>query len=249
MEFEAEIETLEPLLFILRRFLDRLTLELTAAQYVAAEIALTLRLAGGPPHVRDFRLPAPTADPEILFRAVHTHLESLQTASAIRAVELRLAPTRPLVRQAGLFETGLRDPHGFAETLARVVALVGSDRVGTPQLVDTHRPDAVKLAPPAATVPAPAAPALHPPLGAPLRRFRPPLPARLEFTERRPSFLWTERLQGEIAAYFGPWRASGDWWQTDQAWRRTEWDIALAAGGLYRLILIDDAYFLEGEYD
>ena len=56
-------------------------------------------------------------------------------------------------------------------------------------------------------------------------------------------------MQGEIAAYFGPWRASGDWWQTDQAWRRTEWDIALATGGLYRLILVSDAYFLEGEYD
>src|SRR5207248_2788455 len=36
MDFENEIETLEPLLFILRRFLERLTLELRAAQLVAA---------------------------------------------------------------------------------------------------------------------------------------------------------------------------------------------------------------------
>jgi hypothetical protein len=104
----------------------------------------------------------------------------------------------------------------------------------------------VKLTAPSATVPAPAAPPPHPPLGAPLRRFRPPLPARLEFTERRPTYLWTERLQGEISAHSGPWRSSGDWWQPDQAWRRNEWDIALATGGLYRLILIGDAYFIEG---
>lgn len=249
MEFEAEVETLEPLLFVIRRFLDRLTLELNAAQCAAAEIMLALRFADGPPHDRSFRLPAPTADPAILFRAVHTHLESLQTASAIRAVELQLSPTRPLLRQAGLLETGLRDPHGFAETLARVVALVGSDRVGTPQVQDTHRPDTVKLAPPSATVPAPAAPPAHPLLGAPLRRFRPPLPARLEFTGRRPSYLWTERLQGEIASHAGPWQSSGDWWQPELAWRRSEWDIALAGGGLYRLILVGGAYYVEGEYD
>src|SRR5215213_4130552 len=121
--------------------------------------------------MRSFRLPEPTADSEILFRALHTHLESLQTAAAISALQLRLTPARPLVRQQDLFETGLRDPHGFAETLARVAALAGSDRIGTPRHEDTHRPDAVKLIPPLPVVPAPAEPPLHSPLGAPLRRF------------------------------------------------------------------------------
>jgi protein ImuB len=249
MRFEQEVETLEPLLFILRRFLDRLTLQLTASQHVAAELSLTLRLADGTVHSRAFRLPEPTAEAEILFRALHTHLESLQTASAIAAVELRLTPARPLVRQQGIFDTGLRDPHGFAETLARVVALVGSDRVGTPRLADTHRPDTVVIEPPAAVVPAPAEPPLHPPLGLPLRRFRPALPAQLEFTAGHPDYLWTDRLHGEIAARFGPWPASGDWWQADRAWAHTEWDIALADGGLYRLLRIGDAHFLTGEYD
>ena len=123
MPFEQEIETLEPLLFILRRFLDRLTLELRAAQHVAAEMEFSLRLEDDTHHTRSFRLPEPTADADILFRTLHTHLESLQTAASICALELRLTPTRPLVRQQGLFETGLRDPHGFAETLARAQEL------------------------------------------------------------------------------------------------------------------------------
>ena len=249
MEFEDPIETLEPLLFILRRFLDRLSLELTHSQHVAAEIELALRLEDDTRHARSFRLPEPTADPEILFRALHTHLESLHTAASIIAVELRLLPTRPLVRQQGLFDTGLRDPHGFAETLARVVALVGSDRVGTPHLEETHRPDAVKLAPPDAVIPPLAPPAIHPPLSAPLRRFRPPLPARLEFTEGRPTFLWTERMAGEISFRSVAWPSSGDWWQADRAWSRLEWDIALAGGGLYRLLRADGAWFIDGEYD
>jgi protein ImuB len=249
MEFEHEIETLEPLLFILRRFLDRLTLELRVSQHVAAEIQLTLRLEGDTQHARNFRLPEPTADVEILFRTLHTHLESLQTDTSICALELRLTPARPLVRQQGLFETSLRDPHGFAETLARVSALVGSDRVGTPQLENTHCPDAVKLVPPLCVVPPRAEPPIHPPIGTPLRRFRPPLPARVELTDERPTYLWTEHIRGEICAQSSACPSLGDWWQRDRAWARTEWDIALAEGGLYRLLLIDNAWFIEGEYD
>jgi protein ImuB len=188
---------------------------------------------------------------EILFRTLHTHVESLHTAASIVALELRLVPTRPLVRQHGLFETGLRDPYGFAETLARVAALVNSDRVGTPKREDTHRPDAVKLMSPPAVVPPPAETPVHPSPGLPLRRFRPPLPATLEFTpgERKPTYLFTAQFRGEIAHVRGPWRSSGDWWQNDRAWQRTEYDIALAGGGLYRLLQIGDAWFIEGEYD
>lgn len=249
LDLETEIESLEPLLFILRRFLDRLTLELIAAQFVAAEIELSLRLEDDTRYTRGFRLPEPTAAADILFRALHTHLESLQTAAAICAVQLRLAPTRPLIRQQGLFDTALRDPHGFAETLARLSALIGPDRVGTPQPEDTHRPDAVKMAPPAAVIPPPSPAPLHPCLGLPLRRFRPPLPARMEFTGGRATYLWTERVHGEIATRSFSYPSNGDWWEQDRAWSRTEWDIALAAGGFYRLLLVDDAWFLEGEYD
>ena len=251
MEFEEEIASLEPLLFLIRRFLDRLTLELRATQHVAAEIDLTLRLEDDTRYTRTFRLPEPTADPETLFRALHTHLESLRTAASIAALEISLTPTRPLVRQQGLFDTGLRDPHGFAETLARVAALIGADRLGTPQPATTHRPDAVTLTPPAAVIPPAADPPVHPPYGLPLRRFRPPLPATLEFAApgQKPTYIFTPQFQGDIAAIRGPWRSSGDWWQSDRAWARTEWDIALVNGGLYRLLLIGEAWFVEGEYD
>ncbi len=249
MDFESEIETLEPLLFILRRFLDRLTLELSAAQFVAAELELTLRLEDDTRYPRSFRLPEPTADAGILFRVLHTHLDSLTATAAISAVELRLIPTRPLVRQQGIFESGLRDPHGFAETLAQVVALVGPDRVGTPRLEDTHRPDAVNLIPPPAVIPPPLPPPLHPPLGLPLRRFRPPLAARVKLNPDHSLQVWTERVEGKVSFCSPALHSDGNWWQSDRAWSRHEWDIALDGGGLYRLLLADNAFFIEGEYD
>jgi protein ImuB len=251
LELEHPVETLEPLLFLLRRFVDRLTLELSTAGRVAATLELTLLLEDESTHQRSFRLPEPTADADVLFRTLQSHLDTLHTDSAVVAVGLTVEPTRPLTRQHGLFDTGLRDPHGFAETLARTVAVVGSGRVGTPRGEDTHRPDAVTLEPPAAIVPPAAPPDVLPALGLPLRRFRPPRPARVELhpTGPAPAYVWTEHLHAAVTAAHGPWRGSGDWWQPDRRWEREEWDVALAEGGLYRVVRTPTGWWLEGEYD
>ncbi|MCF3650351.1 DNA polymerase Y family protein [Synoicihabitans lomoniglobus] len=253
LELEDPIETLEPLLFLLRRFVDRLAHDLQAVALVAAELDLTLTLDNEQTHQRTIRLPEPTADPDLLLRTLQSHLDTVQTDSAVVAARLFLHPTRALHRQHGLFDSSLRDPNGFAETLARTAALLGSDRVGTPQPQDTHRPDVTTLVAPAALVePTTAAPAL-PAHGLPLRRFRPPLPARVELQSRHrvPAYLWTENITGPITAHHGPWRASGDWWQADHAWARQEWDIALGEPhpGLYRLTETPTGWYLDGEYD
>ena len=254
MELEHLIESLEPLMFLLRRFIDRLCLDLQGVALAAAEIDLCLKLDDDGTHQRSIRLPEPTASPDLLFRTLQSHLETVSTDAAIIAVRLELFPTRPLHRQQGLFDTGLRDPHGFAETLARAAALLGSDQIGTPQLTDTHRPDSATLVPPhtgenIATAPTPVLPAL----GVPLRRFRPPQPVRIELqsTAPTPAYLWSETIKGEVQHYHGPWRANSEWWQSDQAWAREEWDIALGPPhhGLYRLSQTSTGWYLEGEYD
>jgi protein ImuB len=246
---EHELETLEPLLFIFRRFVDRLAAELRHASLAAQALELTLELVDDTRHGHFIRLPEPVSDAEILFRALHTYLETLRTTAAIQGVHLRVVPERSLVRQRGLFDGGLRDPHGFADTLARVMALVGSDRVGAPVPADTHRPDAFTLVrPPPALEPVPQG-FTHPPRGLALRRQRPPLPANVELHGRQPAFVWAAGLQGAVRATAGPWHLSGDWWEKDRAWQREEWDVELAAGGLYRLVRTPEAWFVEGEYD
>src|SRR5436189_6187450 len=76
---------------------------------------------------------------------LHTHLENFKSEHPIIAVSLETQPTRPPKQQFGLFETTLRNPHQLSETLARLTALLGADRVGTPVLEETHRPDAFHL--------------------------------------------------------------------------------------------------------
>jgi protein ImuB len=246
---EHELETLQPLLFIFRRFVDRLALELHHASLAAQALELTLELADETHHEHYIRLPEPVGDAEILFRALHAYLETVRTPAAVIGVQLRVVPERSLVRQRGLFDGGLVDPHGFADTLARVMALVGSDRVGTPVAEDTHRPDAFKLVSPAPALELPPSDFAHPARGLALRRMRPSWPATVELQQRAPAFVWTAAVQGAVSGAAGPWQASGEWWEKDRAWQREEWDVALATGGLYRLVRTPCGWFLEGEYD
>ena len=146
-EFENEIETIEPLLFILRRFLQQLATRLNAIYLVAKELRLRLTFADKSDYDRIFKIPQPTNNEDILFRMLHTHLENFTSKHPIAAVELEAQPSRSVRQQFGLFETALRDPMQLHETLARLVGLLGADRVGTPVLEETHRPDAFRMTP------------------------------------------------------------------------------------------------------
>jgi len=146
-EFENEIETAEPLLFILRRFLQQLATRLNAIYLVAKELRLRITFADKSQYERIFKIPQPTNNEDILFRMLHTHLENFTSKHPIVAIELEAQPSRSVRQQFGLFETALRDPVQLHETLARLVGLLGADRVGTPVLEETHRPDAFRMEP------------------------------------------------------------------------------------------------------
>ncbi len=249
LECEEPMETLEPALFILRRFVERLSLEMQTAALSAAELTLTLGLEDDTALTRRIRLPEPAVQPDTRFRTLQTYLEAVRTSAALIALRLEVTPTRTAARQRDIFDGALRDPYGFAETLARVSALVGTDRVGTPILENTHRPDAFRLIPPRPELPRDPPVSIHPPIGLPLRRYRPPQPATVELDGPRPAFVWTPSLHGRVTALAGPWQSAGDWWEAGRAWRREEWDVELESAGLYRVIHSPAGWFVEGEYD
>src|SRR6201993_2461461 len=146
-EFEHEIETAEPLLFMLRRFLEQLAVRLGAIYLVAKELTLQITFGNKQTYERIFKIPQPTNDVDLLFRMLQTHLENFRSEHPIVAVMLSAKPIKPADEQFGLFETTLPNPHQLSETLARLTALLGSDRIGTPVLEETHRPDAFRMQP------------------------------------------------------------------------------------------------------
>jgi protein ImuB len=113
-----------------------------------AELHLKLGLTSGAKYESIFKVPSPTANTDILFRMLHTHLENVRTDAPINFLCLAAIPGQPEAHQFGLFETTLRNPNQFAETLARLEALCGPNRVGTPILEPTLRPDSFRMKPP-----------------------------------------------------------------------------------------------------
>jgi protein ImuB len=254
VEFQHEIETTEPLLFVLRRMVEQLARRLEMIYLVTAELELRLTLSSGDPYARTFRIPSPTNSLDVLFRMLQTHLETLRTDAPIVAIRLQAQPGGPEQHQFGLFEATLRDPNQFAETLARLTALCGPENVGTPHPEPTHRPDAFHLAVPDFSKPAPAARAEEPAAGAgsrmgmQLRRFRPVLAATVEFREQRPALLRSAVFNGALTSAAGPYLGSGDWWG-ERAWSREEWDVQTAGGMLCRIFRSAEGCFVEGVYD
>src|SRR5881275_3105038 len=87
-EFEHEIETAEPLLFMLRRFLEQLSLRLSAIYLVAKELTLRITFSNKQNYERVFKIPQSTNDVDLLFRMLHTHLENFKSEHPIIAVSL-----------------------------------------------------------------------------------------------------------------------------------------------------------------
>ena len=248
-EFENEIETVEPLLFILRRFLQQLSLRLDALYLVANELQLEITFSDKSGYQHQFKIPEPTNNVEVLFRMLHTHLEDFKSESPIIAVTLKAGTTKPSFQQFSLFETALRDPARLSETLARLTGLLGSERVGTPVLLDTHRPDAFRMEPFSWSRPALGPEEKTPSLpAAALRRFRPPLPASMLLVKNQPAHFRGGALQGDVLGRKGPYTASGNWWD-EKSWARAEWDLELENGALCQCHSRDGRWELDGIYD
>ncbi len=251
MDFEIEIESLQPLLFILNRFVEQLSKRLMLSSFVAEELQLRLRLSSGEKYEHIFAVPSPTANSTVLFRMLQTHLETVRADSTIIALELFAKPTRSENFQFGLFETALRDPNQFSETLARLSALCGNENVGTPVLLNSFRPDAFKIEKPhfdsAALALRPSPFALQ--TGLRLRRFRPAFHADVEIESGEPVFVSSLKLNSPVQKSSGPFRSSGDWWEREKMWNRDEWDVQTRDGSLYRIYRENENWFVEGVYD
>ena len=250
-EFEYEVETTEPLLFILRRFLDQLTARMRGIWRVAGSMKLILRLEDDTSHERLFIIPEPAADPEVLFRVLNTHLECLTLTRRPVGLSLQLEPVAVSRDQLQLFETALRDPNGLGETLARLAALAGSEGVGVICRQDTHQPDQWSMAAPRFhQLPAQAPPDTSAPaLALPLHRLRPPQKAMVRIEQQRPQMVESPEACGPVVAALGPWRLSGRWWDLAGAWAQEEWDVELENGSLLRLARRAGEWLVTGYYE
>jgi protein ImuB len=229
LSFEQELETLEPLLFVLNRLLEALLRRMKINLHLTSGLHLELALENRSTYERTFAVPAPTLDSGVLLGILKVHLEELHLEHRPIGVSLRLEPTKEKACALDLFEPVLRDPNRFGETLGKLCAILGEEHVGIPLGATSHFSDSVRLGPASALYkeppPCPRGQSI-PSRGLPLHRLRPAPPARVDFARSRPVHIASDRVCGKVISCRGPYRLSGQWWETES--RITEeWDICV----------------------
>jgi protein ImuB len=247
IELEHALDLLEPLSFLLSRLLNGLCGRLEEQALATNAIELTLGLEDGSDFVRTLNLPFANRDAGNFLKLLQYGLDAHPPGAPIVKVTLKLTPVEPRRLQNGLFIPLAPEAEKLELTLARIAAVIGEGQAGSPEVLDTHRPDAFRVV----KFDANAKPDMQAsgPVQLGVRRFRPPVPARVEAVDGKPRRISARVMNGKIVAYAGPWRTCGEWWRED-AWDRDEWDIALANGALYRIFSDRQGnWFVDGNYD
>ncbi len=246
-KLDEALDNLEPLLFLLNAALVKLCERLLHNGVAAGEMRLDLGSTE-----RTVALPYPLRDSKVMLKIWQLHLEADPPGKAVTRVDLTLMPVALRVAQGGLYQPPVPEPAKLQVTVARIAALVGRENIGSPRLLDTHRPDAFAMGPieVGGVVPQDRG-AEETRLAARLavRLFRPPLRAEVRLDGGEPGQVTAACIAGAVVGCAGPWRASGDWWNT-LAWAREEWDVAIEDCGVYRIYQQPDrGWFVDGVYD
>ena len=182
---------------------------------------------------RTLQLPVPMLDARVFLKLVQLDLKAHPPGAPILKIHLAAEPAQPRNVQNGLFLPPTPEPEKLELTLARIAGMVGEDKVGSLQLLDSHRPEAFRMQRFAPVEPTgekeKSDGTSSSAVITALRMFRPPLRAKVTLYDGKPKHvvcLKRKEISGDILWMAGPWRSSGDWWEQD-GWARDEWDIAL----------------------
>jgi len=96
-------------------------------------------------HSTVLNLPVPTNDSKTLLKLLQLDLESRPPIAPVLSVYLKAEATSPRTIQRELFEPSGPEPEKLEVMLARIAAVVGKNRVGSPVLLNTHKPGSFQL--------------------------------------------------------------------------------------------------------
>jgi protein ImuB len=223
LELDSPLDDRKSLLFGIAMMLDQLIARVSARVLALASVTVTLELDGGSTHERVVRPALPTNDKQLWIKLLHLDLEAHPPQAAVIAIGLRAEPGSTSRVQLGLFSPQLPEAGRLDITLARLSALVGDGNVGSPALPDQHRPGSFRIDPftlPSGdpTISASAISRVS------LRQLRPPEPVMVILKGAKPESLRFRTRRYVIEHLYGPWFASGAWWNRDR-YGLEQWDL------------------------
>jgi protein ImuB len=230
--FETPVEQIDSLLFIGACMIDCLATRASTHALSLASLTVEMKLDGGRAYQRTIRPALATIDRKFLLKLLQLEIAAHPPQSAVLSLTLSAQAGQSSKVQLGLFAPQTPEPSRLDVTIARLKAIAGEDRVGSPVLEDTYRPGAFRMESFAVAHPSSAHKQSESKFGEQatprprmaLRRIRPPTPVRVELHELKPIIFFNREQHYKVAAAYGPWRTSGCWWSTEP-WNSEEWDV------------------------
>ena len=228
IELDFPEDNLESLLFGVNLMLEQLIIRAVNRALALASVTIGLSLEGEAIHVRTVKPALPTTDRQLWLKLIHLDLEAHPPGAAILALTVTAEPGGTSKIQLGLFSPQLPEAARLDVTLARIRAIVGEDHIGRAVLKDTHRYDDFRMEP--FTVPtshALEAVASHQRTA--MRQLRPAESLTVSARNERPETFFFRGKRYTVERAYGPWMASGDWWNGSR-WSVEQWDFIAHAG-------------------
>jgi protein ImuB len=231
--FETPVEQIDSLLFIGARMIDCVATRASTHALSLASLTVEMKLEGGRAYQRTIRPALATVDRKFLLKLLQLEIAAHPPQSAVLSLTIGAQAGQSSKVQLGLFAPQTPEPSRLDVTIARLKAIAGEDRVGSPVLEDTHRPGSFRMesfvvCSQPGTYKQDESVTTHPRMA--LRRIRPPAPVRVEFDASKPVAFRDCRQSYKVAAAYGPWRTSGCWWSTEP-WDTEEWDVLAESNG------------------
>ncbi|MDH4017485.1 MAG: DNA polymerase Y family protein, partial [Actinomycetota bacterium] len=140
IDLEGAVHQLEPMRFVLRGLISRMTERLALRGLACDRLELELSLEGGARDVRHVSSSAPSLDVRVWLRLTMLALEEHPPGGPVEAVRIG-CEGRPLPRdQLDLFRPSGPDPATLDRTLSELESICGEGRVGSPVVADSHLP-------------------------------------------------------------------------------------------------------------
>ena len=138
-EFETPVEQIDSLLFVGARMIDCLAARAAGRALALRVLRAEMRLEGGGTHCVAIRPAVATTDRRFLLKLLQLEIGTHPPKAAVVSFTLRTEAGQQSKVQLGLFAPQTPEPSRLDVTLARLRAMVGEERVGSPVLEDTHR--------------------------------------------------------------------------------------------------------------
>lgn len=222
IEFEDPVEQLDSLLFIGSGMINKLIARADGRAMCLASLTIAMTLERSITYKSIIRPAIPSNDGKFLLKLLQLEIGAHPPQATVVSLTLIAEAGQQSKVQLGLFTPQTPEPSRLDVTLARLKALVGPDRVGSPVLLDTHRRGSFNLVdfviPDKPSTQNVSATRIS------LRRFRPPHPLRIQLQMQTPVAFRDRDDVYQVHVAYGSWHSSGCWWSVNQ-WDLEEWDV------------------------